>query len=102
MATVLRIRSKLLRCAAISSALRDTTTSSAPSALAASRLDSEVVKATTWAPSAWASLMPMWPRPPMPTTPTFLPGPAPQWRSGDQVVMPAHSSGATAASCCCG
>ena len=26
--------------------------------------------------------------------PTFLPGPAPQWRSGDQVVIPAHSSGA--------
>lgn len=27
------------------------------------------------------------------------PGPTFQWRSGDQVVMPAHSSGATAASC---
>ena len=33
----------------------------------------------------------------MPTMPTFLPGPAPQCRSGDQVVMPAQSSGATAA-----
>ncbi len=39
----------------------------------------------------------MWPRPPMPTMPTFLPGPAFQWRSGDQVVMPAHSRGAVAA-----
>ena len=29
--------------------------------------------------------------------PTFLPGPAPQWRSGEYSVMPAHSSGAAAA-----
>ena len=29
--------------------------------------------------------------------PTFLPGPAFQWRSGEYVVMPAHSSGAAAA-----
>jgi hypothetical protein len=28
----------------------------------------------------------------MPTMPTFLPGPVFQWRSGDQVVMPAQSS----------
>lgn len=30
----------------------------------------------------------------MPTTPTFLPGPTCQWRSGEYVVIPAHSSGA--------
>ena len=98
-ATVLRMKSKLLACAFISARLRETTTSSAPSASAAWRLLSDVVNATTRAPRACASLMPMCPSPPMPTTPTFLPGPAPQWRSGDQVVMPAHSSGATAASC---
>ena len=33
----------------------------------------------------------------MPTMPTFMPGPTFQWRSGDQVVMPAHSKGAAAA-----
>ncbi len=34
----------------------------------------------------------------MPTTPTFLPGPTCQWRSGEYVVIPAHSSGAALAS----
>ena len=29
--------------------------------------------------------------------PTAFPGPAFQWRSGEYVVMPAHSSGATPA-----
>ena len=37
--------------------------------------DGEVVKATTCAPSACASLMPMWPRPPSPTIATFSPQP---------------------------
>ena len=66
------------------------------------RLLSLVVKATTLAPSACASLMPMWPRPPMPTMPTFCPLPTFQCLSGDQVVMPAQSRGATAASCSLG
>ena len=57
----------------------------------------EVVKATTCAPRACASFTPIWPSPPMPTMPTFLPGPAPQCFSGDQVVIPAHKSGAAAA-----
>ena len=35
----------------------------------------------------------------MPTIPTLWPGPIFQWRSGDQVVIPAQSKGATAASC---
>ena len=34
----------------------------------------------------------------MPITATRLPGPAPQWRSGEYVVMPAHSSGAAVSS----
>ena len=42
----------------------------APSDSAAVRLLSDVVNATTCAPMACASLIPMWPRPPMPTTPT--------------------------------
>jgi len=96
-ATVLTIRSKLFACLAISASSFDTTTSSAPSALPSATLSGEVVKATVCAPSAWLSLTPIWPSPPMPTMPTFLPGPAPQCFSGDQVVMPAHSSGATAA-----
>ena len=41
----------------------------------------------------------MWPRPPMPTTATFLPGPAPQClQRASRVVMPAHSSGAATSS----
>ncbi len=35
--------------------------------------------------------------PPRPTTATLLPGPTFQWRSGDQLVMPAHSRGAAPA-----
>ncbi len=46
-------------------------------------LPGEVVKTTTWAPKAWANLTPMWPRPPRPTTPTFLPLVTPQWRIGE-------------------
>ena len=47
---------------------------------------------------AWAILTAMCPSPPSPTTATFLPGPAPQWRSGEYVVMPAQSSGAATSS----
>ncbi len=36
----------------------------------------------------------MWPSPPRPTTPTFLPLVTPQWRIGEYVVIPAHRSGA--------
>jgi hypothetical protein len=39
----------------------------------------------------------MWPSPPKPTTATLLPLPTFQWRKGDQVVMPAHRSGAAPA-----
>ncbi len=62
-----------------------------------SRLSGEVVKATTRAPSAWANFTPRWPSPPMPTTPISEPGPIFQWRSGDQTVTPAQSSGAAPA-----
>ena len=74
------------------------TTSSAPSRRASSDLPGEVVNSVVCAPIAWASLSPMWPRPPRPTTPTREPSPTPQWRSGEKVVMPAHRSGAAAAS----
>ncbi len=40
----------------------------------------------------------MWPRPPRPTTARLLPGPAFQWRSGEYVLIPAHSSCAAASS----
>jgi hypothetical protein len=49
-------------------------------------------------PDNWAQgesdIGPMWPRPPRPITATRLPKPTFQRLSGDQVVMPAHSSGA--------
>ena len=35
------------------------------------------------APSACANFTPMWPSPPRPTMPTFLPGRRFQWRSGE-------------------
>ena len=82
-ATVLRMKSKLLACAAISSALRDTTTSSAPRRRASAVLPGEVVNNTTCAPMAWAILTPMWPSPPRPTMPTFWPGPTFQCFSGE-------------------
>jgi hypothetical protein len=72
------------------------TTSSAPRRSASSTLFGEVVKTTVCAPSAFANLTPMWPRPPRPTMPTFLPVVTPQWWSGEYVVMPAQSSGAAA------
>ena len=48
----------------------------------------------TSAPMATASLTPMCPSPPRPTTATLLPGPTPQRRRGEYVVMPAQSRGA--------
>ena len=55
------------------------------------------MKSETSAPIARASLTPMWPSPPRPTTPTRWPGPTCQWRSGEYVVIPAQSRGAAAA-----
>ena len=72
-ATQSRMKSKLPACFFISSALRETTTSSAPRRSASSFLLGEVVKTTVCAPNAWANFTPMWPSPPRPTTPTFLP-----------------------------
>ena len=46
-------------------------------------LAGEVVKTTVWAPRACANFTPMWPSPPRPTTPTFLPLVTPQWRMGE-------------------
>ena len=75
----------------------DITTSWAPRRLASSILDGEVVSTTTCAPIAAASFTAICPSPPMPTTPTRLPGPTFQWRSGEKVVIPAQSSGAAPA-----
>ncbi|KAG1389291.1 hypothetical protein G6F58_013315 [Rhizopus delemar] len=80
----------------MASGSRETSTSSAPRRLASAPFSGVVVIITTCAPSALANFTPMWPRPPRPITPTFWPGPTFQWRSGDQVGMPAHSSGAAA------
>ncbi len=59
------------------------TTSSAPRRSASSFLPGDVVKTTMCAPSACANLTPMWPSPPRPTTPTFLPLVTPQWCMGE-------------------
>jgi hypothetical protein len=71
--------------------------SSAPSRSPSSCFFSDWDSTVTSAPMAEASLTAMCPSPPRPTTATRLPGPAPQRRSGEYVVMPAHSSGAAAA-----
>ena len=42
-----------------------------------------VVMTTTCAPIAFAIFTAIWPKPPIPTIPTFLPGPTFQWRSGE-------------------
>ena len=44
-----------------------------------------------------ANFTAMWPSPPIPTTPAFLPLVTPQWRIGEYVVMPAQSRGAAPA-----
>ena len=46
------------------------------------------------APSALAICTPTCPSPPKPRMATRWPGPAPQRRSGEYTVMPAHISGA--------
>jgi hypothetical protein len=69
----------------------------APSRRASASLDLLVESMVTSQPSEAASLTAMWPSPPRPTTPIRCPGPAFQCRSGDQVVMPAHSKGAAPA-----
>src|SRR5271157_440816 len=81
--TASRMKSKLPACFFISSALREMTISSAPRRRASSFLLGDVVNATTCASSAWAILTAMWPSPPRPTTPTFLPFVTPQRRMGE-------------------
>src|SRR5512132_1778757 len=73
------------------------TTSFAPKRLASPILSGDVVNTVTSAPSAVAILTPRWPRPPMPTMATFLPGDTPQCRSGEKTVIPAHKSGPASA-----
>ena len=72
-------------------------TASAPNCSASFSLPGVLEKRVTFAPNAFASLMAMWPNPPKPTTAILLPFPTFQWRSGDQVVIPAQSKGAVAA-----
>src|SRR5258707_4112225 len=91
------MKSKLPTCLATAAASLVTTTSSAPSLFASSILLAEVVNCTTCAPNECANFNPMCPKPPNPTTPTLLPLPTFQCRSGDYVVIPAHNNGATAA-----
>jgi len=81
--TVSRMKSKLLACAAIAVACFDITTSVAPRRRASPTSPGEVVRTTTWAPSAAAILTPTWPRHSGPTTPTFWPGATFQRRSGE-------------------
>ena len=69
----------------------------APSLRASASLAAEVLSIVTSAPSDAASFTPMCPSPPSPTTPTRSPAFTFHCRSGDQVVMPAHKSGAAAA-----
>lgn len=61
------------------------------------RLAGRGVNTSTCAPKARASFVPMWPSPPNPTIPTLLPAPTPARRSGEYVVIPAHSSEAAPA-----
>src|SRR5271166_5574977 len=79
-----RIKSKLKACFFISPSFLETTTSSAPSRSASSFFLGEVVKTTVFAPNARANFTPMWPRPPRPTTPTFLPLVTPQRHMGER------------------
>ena len=91
------MRSSLLSCFFIAPASLEMTTSSAPRRAASAAFAGEVVKRTVSAPSACESFTAMWPSPPSPTTPTRFPLAAPQCLSGEYMVIPAHSSGATAA-----
>jgi hypothetical protein len=49
---------------------------------------------TSAAPIALANMIARWPKPPTPTTPTFLPGPHPLRFRGEYTVSPAHIMGA--------
>ena len=71
--TVLRIRSRLAAFFFMLSGLVDTRKLSAPISLAAASLLGEVEMAVTVLPIALAILTPIWPRPPIPTTPTLFP-----------------------------
>ena len=77
----------------VRSAIRRGVSPTDPSLLGMGKTGERVNKVTC-APSALASLIPMWPRPPRPITATWLPGPTLAFLSGDQVVIPAQSSGA--------
>ena len=82
----------------MSAASVDTTTVSAPRLRAKAALAGERVMAVTVQPSALASATPNCPRPPTPTTPTRVPGPAPWRRSGSKSVTPAHMTGPASSS----
>ena len=69
----------------------------APNRLPSSCFFNDCDKTLTSAPNAWANLTPRWPSPPKPTTATLEPGPTPERRSGEYVVIPAHSRGAASA-----
>ncbi|KAH3659045.1 hypothetical protein OGATHE_006771 [Ogataea polymorpha] len=71
------------------------TNSDAPSFLASSAFLLLRENAQTSAPSAFANMIAKWPKPPIPMTATFLPGPQPLSTSGEYVVVPAQSIGAT-------
>ena len=90
-------KSKLRFCFSIAPGSVESTTSWAPRRSPSATLPGEVVKSTTCAPNERASFTPMWPNPPRPMMATFWSLPTFQWRSGEYVVMPAHSSGAVAA-----
>lgn len=92
-----RMKSKVLRAAATAAASLETRKWPAPKERASASLAAEVEMAHVSQPMARAYCRPMWPRPPMPTTPTRMPALA--WRaSGAKVVMPAQSSGPTCGS----
>ena len=65
----------------------------APKAFASAPFDSVDVNAVTSQPQALANLMPMCPRPPMPTTPTCAVGWISNTASGAKTVTPPHRSG---------
>ena len=95
--TVLMIRSRLPAAAFKLFGSVETTKLSAPISLAAASLLGEVEMAVTVLPMALASWTPIWPRPPMPTTPTLLPPlSAPLLTSGVNTVIPAQKTGPAA------
>jgi len=81
----------------IASVSDDSSTWCAPSTFASSALAAQCVSTLTSAPMALASFTPMCPRSPRPATAAFEPGPTGQCLSGEQLVMPAQSSGAARA-----